>query len=396
MDAVDRAERFGGAYSEGGGSTRGPSRALHPRLRSVSWSRATLARRSPPGRPLAILGAIGWAARIRGSTDAGSGCGGEGGSNGHSGARSGTVRSFPGLGVVCGHTGSEILVGSRAFLARWRIPSLTARSTRRGVDRARRLAPRFRLDRGRPPTRRRCSCGSPPWTSERCSSPATKRRSGALARQLGVDEVESELLPQQKLERIRALTKGGRSTANHRGRGSSRARRGEVGIAVGTGTAAATLAACIHVASELGFILNSVHLLPTNGASPVSTAYPRAARRSRQGSGAHDAREGAVGECGIELSPHARAPRRRDRASASIAPRRLSSRIGTQTGRLHGQGATTPTSAGASLASDRYRPGTPARDDVTRARCNREAVTIANGAWERDAWRPSATASSPS
>jgi heavy metal translocating P-type ATPase len=232
----------------------------------------------------------------------------------------------PGKGVVCTAGGDEIVVGSRAFL------------TERDVD----VTPcAFGDDRGGEVhvARRGRSLGdlhvADVLRSEARDAVAALRRMGlrvilltgdagavasAVGRQLGIDEVEAGLLPTGKLARIDALLAERRTVAMV-GDGINDApalMRASVGVAMGSGTDVAResapvvllgndlrtvaetlriarrchriimtnfvgtllvdcvgvglaafgllaplLAAFVHVASELAFILNSARLLPT-------------------------------------------------------------------------------------------------------------------------------------
>ena len=161
----------------------------------------------------------------------------------------------------------------------------------------------------------------------------------AVGRQLQVDEVEAELLPQQKLDRVRALRDAGKTVAMV-GDGINDApalMEANVGIAMGSGTEVAretanvlligndllkvvevikiarrcnriimfnfagtlgvdaagvglaafgflnpVLAALIHVTSELIFILNSARLLSGSSAASTGTAGERFPIRSTE------------------------------------------------------------------------------------------------------------------
>jgi Cd2+/Zn2+-exporting ATPase/Cu+-exporting ATPase len=248
-------------------------------------------------------------------------------------------QSFAGLGVAASADGAELIVGSAAFLAQRGIAPLHGRAA--------------------------SAVGSEVWVArgggllgsiqiedvlrpEAGAAVRALRELGirtvlltgdaavvgdAVAGQLGVDEVESELLPEQKLERVRALKARGRSVAMV-GDGVNDAPalvEANVGIAMGTGTAVAMesadvvligsdleklvdtirvarrcrriilqnfggtlavdglgivlaafgllnplLAAFIHVASELAFILNSTRLLPRGSPAAVTASADRA------------------------------------------------------------------------------------------------------------------------
>ncbi len=245
-------------------------------------------------------------------------------------------QSVPGLGVAASADGDELLVGSAAFLAQRGIGPLPARPAigaevwvaRRGsVLGAIQIEDVLRPEAGAAVSALRdLGIRTVLLTGD------ARAVGDAVARQLGVDEVESELLPEQKLERIRALKARGRSVAMV-GDGVNDAPalvEADVGVAMGTGTAVAMesadvvligsdleklvetirvarrcrriilqnfggtlavdglgivlaafglldplLAAFIHVASELAFILNSTRLLP-RGTSAAATGAARA------------------------------------------------------------------------------------------------------------------------
>ena len=230
----------------------------------------------------------------------------------------------PGKGIVCSLLGEAIVVGNRALLARERIevPEVSADATVLVARAGRFLGALQVADVVRP---------------EAAAAIAAIRRMGmrtvlltgdatAIAREvascLGVDEVLAELLPEQKLERVRELQAAGKRVAMV-GDGINDApalAQADVGIAMGSGTDVAResadvvllgndllklvealhvarrcrgiiwqnfagtlfvdglgillaalgflnplLAAFIHVSSELLFILNSTRLLPGRG-----------------------------------------------------------------------------------------------------------------------------------
>ena len=246
-----------------------------------------------------------------------------------------TFQSFPGLGVACRQAGSEILVGSRGFLAQRGVaagPSTQdpAVGTEVCVARDGRFLGSIRIeDVLRPEAAGAVRALRELGVRTLLLTGDAAAVGSVVARQLGVDEVESGLLPEQKLERIRALKQRGGSVAMV-GDGVNDAPalvEANVGIAMGTGTAVAMesadvvllgsdlvklvetirigrrcrriilqnfggtlavdgigiglaafgflnplLAAFIHVASELAFILNSTRLLPPRTASPLEAA----------------------------------------------------------------------------------------------------------------------------
>ena len=234
-------------------------------------------------------------------------------------------QSFAGLGVASTVTGVEILVGSLAFLSQRGIARLPTNAPFHAgaevwVTRGGRLLGSIEVeDVLRPEAAAAVSALRRLGIRTLLLTGDTARVGDAVAKQLGVDEVESELLPEQKLERIRALKQRGRSVAMV-GDGVNDAPalvEANVGIAMGTGTAVAMesadvvligsdlerlvetiriarhcrriifqnfygtlsvdgvgialaafgllnplLAAFIHVSSELAFILNSTRLIP--------------------------------------------------------------------------------------------------------------------------------------
>jgi Cd2+/Zn2+-exporting ATPase/Cu+-exporting ATPase len=249
----------------------------------------------------------------------------------------------PGKGIACATGGEEILVGNRAFVAEHRIdlgqlPPGSPTATEVLVVRGGRLLGAVRIaDVLRP---------------EAAAAVAALRQLGlrtvlltgdaaaiaeAVGQQVGVDEVHAELLPGQKVARVRELMAGGKRVAMV-GDGINDApalMQASVGVAVGSGTDVAResadvvllgndlvkfvgtlriarrcrrvirfnfagtlvvdglgvglaafgllnplLAAFIHVSSELAFILNSARLLPAvswAGATPAR-AQARPAR----------------------------------------------------------------------------------------------------------------------
>ncbi len=231
----------------------------------------------------------------------------------------------PGLGVACGVAGAEVLVGSSEFLSRRGLVTRTAHGPQVGTEiwvaRDRRVLGSISVEDVLRPeavdaVRQLRALG----IRTLLLTGDSKAVGSAVGQQLEVDEAASELLPQQKLERIQALMREGRTVAMV-GDGFNDAPalvEASVGIAMGTGTAVAMesadvvllgsdllklaetlriarrcraiilqnfagtlavdglgiglaafgllnplLAAFIHVASELSFILNSTRLLPT-------------------------------------------------------------------------------------------------------------------------------------
>jgi Cd2+/Zn2+-exporting ATPase/Cu+-exporting ATPase len=249
-------------------------------------------------------------------------------------------QSSPGLGVACMYGNSEVVVGSRAFLAQRGIAPGSSRpashaGTEVWVARDGCLLGSVQIEDVLRPEAvtavrelRAMGLRTLLFTGD------VEAVGSAVARQLGVDAVASGLLPDQKLERIRELKRLGRSVAMV-GDGVNDAPalvEANVGIAMGTGTAVAMesadivllgsdllklvetvriarrcrriimqnfggtlavdafgillasagllnplLAAFIHVASELAFILNSTRLLSTNARVPYMALRPSGA-----------------------------------------------------------------------------------------------------------------------
>jgi heavy metal translocating P-type ATPase len=257
-------------------------------------------------------------------------------------------QSFPGLGVACAHMGSELVVGSRAFLAQRGISVETPQpgtsiGTEVWVARNGRLIGSMQIeDVLRPEAVDAVRALRTMRIHTLLLTGDASAVAASIAHQLGVDEVESGLLPYQKLERVAALKRLGRSVAMV-GDGVNDAPalvEATVGIAMGTGTAVAMesadivllgsnlvrlvetiriarscrriilqnfggtlavdgvgillagfgiltplLAAFIHVASELAFILNSTRLLPsarrtTHTLTEPNRPFPSSSARS--------------------------------------------------------------------------------------------------------------------
>jgi Cd2+/Zn2+-exporting ATPase/Cu+-exporting ATPase len=232
----------------------------------------------------------------------------------------------PGKGVVCMAGGEEIVVGSRAFLTERDIDvTPCAFGGNEGgevhVARGRRsLGDLHVADVLRPEARDAVAALRQMGLRVILLTGDNEAVASTVGRQLGIDEVEAGLLPTGKLARIDALLAGGRTVAMV-GDGINDApalMRASVGVAMGSGTDVAResapvvllgndlrtvaetlriarrcrriimtnfvgtllvdcvgvalaalgllaplLAAFVHVASELAFILNSARLLPT-------------------------------------------------------------------------------------------------------------------------------------
>jgi Cd2+/Zn2+-exporting ATPase/Cu+-exporting ATPase len=249
---------------------------------------------------------------------------------------------IPGKGIAVAACGEEILVGSRAFLEGHlidldRLPSCSGAATEVLVARGGRLLGTLRIaDVLRPGAAeavaalRRLGLRTVLLTGD------TTAVAEAVGKQLGVDEVEAELLPDQKVFRIQALVSRGKKVVMV-GDGINDApalMEATVGVAIGSGTDVAResadvvllgndlvklvetlliarrcqqiilfnftgtlvvdgvgvglaafgmlnplFAAFIHVTSELAFILNSARLLPSASGlgGRAHAPYPRAA-----------------------------------------------------------------------------------------------------------------------
>lgn len=228
---------------------------------------------------------------------------------------------FPGKGVAGSFQGDEILVGSRQFLRERGIQFDEAQDGKASVFVAR--SGQFRgtilvADKLRPEAREAVAALKSMRLQTVLLTGDSKKVAENVGAQLGVDKVEAELLPEQKLEHVQALTAGSHSTLMV-GDGVNDApalMQATVGIAMGSGTDVAresadvvligndlsklvetlriarrcrrtimqnfsgtlivdgigiglamfgvlspVLAALIHVTSELAFILNSARLI---------------------------------------------------------------------------------------------------------------------------------------
>ncbi len=240
----------------------------------------------------------------------------------------------PGKGVACAVGGDEVLVGSRAFLTERGVDlaaltPATGAATEVVVSRGGRLLGALHVaDVLRPEAARAVAAMRQLGLRTMLLTGDAASVAHAVGQQAGVDEVEADLLPDEKAARITALTAAGRKAAMV-GDGINDApalTAATVGVAVGSGTDVAResadvvllgndlsrfvetlriarrcrqiilfnfagtlivdgigvglaafgwlnplLAAFIHVSSELAFILNSARLLPA-GSSVASAA----------------------------------------------------------------------------------------------------------------------------
>jgi len=235
-------------------------------------------------------------------------------------------RYTPGKGIVCAALGEEIIVGNGAFLAeRGLVVDETGRntdpSTEVFVSRGGRWLGTLRVaDVVRPEALEAVRSLQDMGLRTVLLTGDTAAVARAVATELAIDEVSAELLPEQKMERVRAMTDWG-STVAMIGDGVNDApalAQASVGVAMGSGTDVARecadvvllgndllkfvdtiklarrcrriilanfagtllvdglgvglaafgylnplLAAFIHVSSEMVFILNSARLLPS-------------------------------------------------------------------------------------------------------------------------------------
>jgi Cd2+/Zn2+-exporting ATPase/Cu+-exporting ATPase len=239
---------------------------------------------------------------------------------------------IPGRGIICSLDGEEIVAGSRAFLEEQRLDLGTFVSESNGSSEVfvgrngRLLGALYIEDALRPEAPRAVAAMRKMGLGTVLLTGDVAAIAHAVGRQLGVEEVQAELLPEQKVAKIQALLKAGRKVAMI-GDGINDApalTQATVGLAMGSGTDvtresadvvllgndllkfvetlniarrcrrvirfnfAGTLlvdglgvglaavgmlsplfAAFVHVSSEFAFILNSARLLPA-----VSSARP--------------------------------------------------------------------------------------------------------------------------
>ncbi len=242
----------------------------------------------------------------------------------------------PGKGVVAVYDGQEIVVGNRSFLAHREIDSvhweIEGEGSEIGVARDGHFLGSVRIgDVLRPEARDAVSSLKSMGIKTILLTGDARNVAESAARALGVDEVGAELLPAQKVARVRELLAQGRIVAMV-GDGINDApalMQASVGVAMGSGTDVAResasvvligndlskfvdtlriarkcrriiyqnftgtlivdaigiflaalgflnplLAAFIHVTSELAFILNSTRLIPAQRVATVISAPP--------------------------------------------------------------------------------------------------------------------------
>jgi len=241
----------------------------------------------------------------------------------------------PGRGVVAVYDGKEIVVGNRSFLAEREIDSQWWEREREGseigIARDGHFLGSVRIgDVLRPEARDAVSSLKSMGLRTILLTGDSRNVAESAARALGVDEVGAELLPAQKVARVRELLEQGRIVAMV-GDGINDApalMQASVGVAMGSGTDVAResasvvligndlskfvdtlriarkcrgiiyqnftgtlivdaigivlaaigflnplLAAFIHVTSELAFILNSTRLIPAQRMTPTASAH---------------------------------------------------------------------------------------------------------------------------
>ncbi|NUN51340.1 MAG: cation-translocating P-type ATPase, partial [Planctomycetaceae bacterium] len=177
--------------------------------------------------------------------------------------------SLPGMGVRATVDGTEILAGSRAFLAERGIPlpppgATPSTGTEVLVARAGRLLGTIEVaDALRPEAAEAVSALRAMGIRTLLLTGDVKVVAEEVGVRLGVDEVEAGMLPQDKLERVRALVKAGRTVAMV-GDGVNDAPalvEASVGIAMGTGTdVARECAGAVLIGDDLMRLVETIRI----------------------------------------------------------------------------------------------------------------------------------------
>ena len=178
-------------------------------------------------------------------------------------------QSFPGLGVECRYQGTQILVGSVAFVAARTTGSTAGEPTASSgtevwVARDGVFLGAIRIeDVVRPEAASAVRALKELGMRILLLTGDSRPVAVAVGRELGVDEVEAGLLPEQKLARVRALRNAGSSVAMV-GDGVNDAPalvEATVGVAMGTGTAVAMESAdVVLIGSDLLKLVETIRI----------------------------------------------------------------------------------------------------------------------------------------